>query len=135
MQGRHVSRGCWGFSGWVLWAWTVGFKGTLGLACEPRSAWCVRPMWLALGTLYVVRVVVVGLGFGLRTHVSILFLWSFVRFSGPLLLRRPAGSPGRPWVSVFGLPGALVWWSSRAGAVSCTSCRVRGPSKLGARFN
>ena len=73
MQGRHVSRGCWGFSGWVLWAWTVGFKGTLGLACEPRSAWCVRPMWLALGTLYVVRVVVVGLGFGLRTHVSILF--------------------------------------------------------------
>ena len=106
VQGRHVSRGCWGFSGWVLWAWTVGFKGTLGLACEPRSAWCVRPMWLALGTLYVVRVVswAWALGFALMHS-----FWFFVvvRFSGPLLLGRPAGLPGRHWVSVCGLPGAL----------------------------
>ena len=54
------------------------------------------------------------LGFGLRTHVSILCLWSFVRFSGPLLLRWPAGSPGRPWVSVCGLPDFL---SGRCGQV------------------
>ena len=47
------------------------------------------------------------LGFGLRI-ASLSFLSGMVvRFSGPLLLCRPAGLPGRPWVSVCGLPGSL----------------------------
>ena len=89
MQGRHVSRGCWGFSGWVLWAWTVGFKGTLGLACEPRSPVYVRPMWPALGTLFVFRVVswAWALGFAFMFH-CIHSVVVVVRFSGPLLLGR-----------------------------------------------
>ena len=40
-----------------------------------------------------------------RTHAFIVFV--VVRFSGPLLLCRPAGLPGRPWVSVCKLPGSL----------------------------
>ena len=47
--------------------------------------------------------------FGLRIHVSCIasFGVAVVRFCGPLLLGRTAGLPGRPWVSVCGLPGAL----------------------------
>ncbi len=37
------------------------FQGTLGLACEPRPPGCVRPMWLALGTVLLSLSYVVGL--------------------------------------------------------------------------
>ena len=68
----------------------------------------MRPMWPALGDLFVVFRVV-DLVFGLRIHVSCIASFGVVvvRFSCPLLLGRPAGLPGRPWVSVCGLPGAL----------------------------
>ena len=64
-----------------------------------------------------------ALGLALHSCVSC-HLWSFG--FGLLLLGRPAGPPG-PLGFVLWAPGS-VCLVVVAGAASCTSCRVRGPS-------